>query len=67
MKNSFKQSQPESFTSFRIGKGKRVFDIVFASLALLVASPFMVIIYLMHIEQFMYNFFQLHMVALYSN
>lgn len=47
MRNTFQQSQPETFTSFRISKGKRIFDIVFASLALLVASPFMLIIYIL--------------------
>lgn len=44
MDKSFKTHQPESFQSFRIGVGKRIFDIVFSSLALLVTSPIMLII-----------------------
>lgn len=44
MDKSFKTHQPESFQSFRIGVGKRIFDIVFSSLALLVSSPIMLII-----------------------
>ncbi len=44
MKAIFDNTKPESFNDFRIGKGKRVFDIIVASLALLISSPFMLII-----------------------
>jgi len=37
-------NKPESFSDFRIGKGKRSFDIIFATLAIIVLSPLMVLI-----------------------
>lgn len=47
MKYTFKKSQPETFTTFRISRGKRVFDIIFSSFALLISSPFMLVIYIL--------------------
>lgn len=44
MKQYFATDQPESFQQFRIGRGKRLFDIVFSSLVLLIASPVMLLI-----------------------
>lgn len=44
MSKTFKQDQTESFQSFRIGRGKRLFDILFSSIALLISSPVMLII-----------------------
>jgi lipopolysaccharide/colanic/teichoic acid biosynthesis glycosyltransferase len=44
MRNSFKQGQKESFKVFRIGVGKRFFDIIFSFLALIISSPFLLII-----------------------
>jgi len=37
-------SERESFARHRIGKGKRAFDIIFASIAILVTSPLMLLI-----------------------
>ncbi len=37
-------SERESFAHFRIGLGKRLFDIIFASLAILLSSPLMLLI-----------------------
>lgn len=44
MKKYFNLNQPESFEKFRISRGKRLFDIVFASIALIVFLPFMLMI-----------------------
>lgn len=44
MKKSFKQGQAESFQAFRIGRGKRLFDILFSTIALIISAPFMLII-----------------------
>ncbi len=44
MKKTFRQGQEETFGTFRIGFGKRAFDIFFSSLAILITAPFMLII-----------------------
>lgn len=44
MKRYFNLNQPETFEKFRISKGKRLFDIVFSLIALIVFLPFMLII-----------------------
>lgn len=44
MEKSFKTDQAETFQTFRIGIGKRIFDICFATFALLVSSPLILII-----------------------
>ncbi len=43
MKRKFKSPEFETFEEFRIPTGKRIFDIVFAVLSLVVLSPFMLI------------------------
>ena len=43
MKNKFKVEDQETFEKFRISTSKRVFDIVFASLALILLSPILVL------------------------
>ena len=51
MKKKFKVNESEQFEDYRINLTKRVFDIVFASLALIVLSPvFIIIIILIYIE-----------------
>jgi lipopolysaccharide/colanic/teichoic acid biosynthesis glycosyltransferase len=44
MKQYFATDQPETFKHFRIGIGKRIFDIVFSTFILLIASPLMLLI-----------------------
>lgn len=44
MSKILNNTKPESFSDFRIGKGKRVFDIIFALTALIVLSPLIAII-----------------------
>jgi len=40
----FRQLSEESFTQYRIGWGKRVFDIIFSIVAIIISLPFMVLI-----------------------
>lgn len=47
MRKRFKVKEVESFKEHRIKRGKRIFDIVFAALALLVFSPIMLLISIM--------------------
>jgi lipopolysaccharide/colanic/teichoic acid biosynthesis glycosyltransferase len=44
MKQQFAADQPETFQHFRIGFGKRLFDVAFSTLVLLLVSPFMLLI-----------------------
>lgn len=47
MKAFFDNTKPESFEDFRIGKGKRFFDVFLASLVLIIFLPIMLIIALL--------------------
>ena len=44
MRKIIDNNKPESFKDFRIGFGKRSFDVIFSVLAILVSSPFMLLI-----------------------
>ncbi|MBK9292400.1 MAG: sugar transferase [Bacteroidetes bacterium] len=44
MKKYFDTNQAETFAHFRIGWGKRLFDIIFSTIVLILASPFMLLI-----------------------
>ena len=44
MRKKFKTEEAEKFESYRINLSKRVFDIIFASILLIVLFPFLIII-----------------------
>lgn len=44
MKKVFQLKDVETFEHFRISRGKRLFDIIFSSIALIIFSPFMIFI-----------------------